>query len=421
MPSKKIFSALAILIFLLFPVFAQKEETIGDLNLESTQEENAEANEIRQPFEWVSAGDVLKYEILIERLDEKTGQTKPVFFHETTEEENQTCRIYIEPILPPGRYFSYIKVFNILGIFEKDLVTRDEFVIRKAYMPDVNSVSYPLYMRSTIYLDDLDNDGIIEVKGKNLFNVDKSKRAVTYTDYSLRAGKRILRPKEVLSHDDEKNREIKLRFDMKTLDVGKYHLFAQDASGLHSEDNSDSSLVVKFRKWMDLDIEAGYVCPIVLHDDTLPTYLDSTIYPISGQARVTFIPFKHSWGYMGMGIRSSYTRLSKEFDGYTIDGNMGTGHVLFVFQLPALRRRLFFEVHGGVGLTYFNNIVFHFPRNIESEALNTISPSFDVGGAVQYYINKRLYGEIAGDYVITINKDMILGMVMPSIGLGWQF
>ena len=387
--------------------------------LSGTQSENAAENKIIQPFEWESAGDVLKYEIKISEIDEKTGLKNQVYFHETTEEENETCLIYLEPLLPPGHYESEIKVYNVLGILEESLTAREEFVIRRAYMPEVRSVSYPLYMRSTIYLDDLDNDGIIEVDGRNLFMPDASGKELTLTNYFLKGNKTIY-PDEVLSHDDERNRKIKFRFDMKKLDVGLYHMYAQDASGLHSEENSDSELIVKFKKWMDLDVEGGYTCPVVLHDDTFPTYLEKML-PMSAQAKITFIPFKHSWGYLGIGLRGNYSRLSKEEDGYTIDGNLGMAHLLFVYQLPMFRRRVVAELHGGAGFTYFNNIVFHFPHDINSVPLNTLSISFDVGAGFQIYINKRLYTEIASDYVFTMNKDMILGTLLPSAGIGWQF
>ncbi len=387
---------------------------------ESPYEENAAENKIRQPFVWGNAGDVLKYKISIYEINEKSGKKNLVYTHETTEEENTACQIYIEPPLPPGRYESQIIVYNILGGVEEELSSKDEFVIHKAFMPEIRSISYPLYMRSTIYLDDLDNDGILEISGRNLFRPSSDEGAETKTSYEL-LGTRTLRPQKVVDHDDKNNRKISLQFDMSKLDVGEYNLYAQDASGLHSEMTEDSKLIVKFKKLMDLDIEAGYICPLALHDTTFPEYLATKFYPISGQAKVTFIPFKRLWGYLGLALRASYTRLNAEFDGYSIDGNLGTANLLFVYQKATFRRRLFLELHGGPGITYFNNMYFHFPHNIESERLDTLSLSVDAGAAAQFYINKRLYTEIQLDYLLTLNSDMSLGMLMPSAGIGWQF
>ncbi len=434
MQSKKLLFLLIILGFS-SRVFTQEIETEASTNantnsdqtqiqapldLEQARNENAQANEIRQPFAWDSAGDVLKYEIKIEQIDEETGKAHEVFFHETTEEESQACLIYIDPVLPPGKYRSYIIVYNILGGLEEDLTTVDEFTIRRAYKPEIKNVTYPLYMRSDIYLDDVDNDGIIEIEGTNLFEPDQNKESMTFTEYYLKNDLRIIKPSLVLFHDPN-NKKLTFQFNLPELIVGDYNFVAQDASGLHTEAHNNNKISIKFKKLVDFDVEAGYVFPVILHDDTFQKYLKTSILPMSAQLRMTLIPIKQSWGYMGIGLKFSYSRLFQQFDTYSIDGNLGTGHLLFVYQLPTFKRHLFWELHGGVGVTYFNNILFHFEHNITSPALNTLSLSYDAGFAAQFYINKRLYVEIAADYVLTTNKDMILGMVMPSAGIGWQF
>lgn len=407
---------------LVLPVFAfgKEKKSVKELTLESAWESNAELNRICQPFTWESAGDVLKYVITIEKLDDENNITKEVFSHETNEEETANCLIHIEPPLPPGKYRSHIKIYNILGILEEDLETSDEFIVRKAYEPEIKSVIYPLYLRQTIYLDDLDNNGIIEIEGKNLFEPDPSKNSLIYTDYFLKSEKRIIYPEEILSHD-KNNKKLVFRFDMKKLNVGNYHFYAQDASGLHSEENLANKVTVKFRKWADFDLQAGYTFPVILHDNTFPKFLDSKLMPLSAQAKMSFMPFKHSWGYLGFGLRGNYSRLYSEQEKYDVDGNLGMAHLLFIYQIPTLKRRLFFELHGGAGITYFNNIYFNFSSDINSEEYNSLSPSFDAGLSSQIYINKRFYTEISADYSITLNQSMNLGIIMPSLGIGWQF
>lgn len=417
-----VFIALFYSIFSSPLLFAKEKHEIkaSDLTLDDAKESNSELNEICQPLSWESAGDVSKYEITIEKLDEETGNATQVYFHETNEDETQKCLIHIEPVLSPGKYRFHIAVYNILGILEEELGSTDELIIRKAYMPEVKDVSYPMYMRSVIYLDDLDNNGIIEIEGKNLFEPDLSKQKLIYTDYFLKSDKRSIYPDEILSHD-EKNRKLTFRFEMKKLDVGNYHFYAQDASGLHSEETLSNKLTVKFRKWADLDVEAGYVFPIVLHDGTFSEFLDTNILPLSAQAKLSFMTFKHSWGYLGFGLRATYSRLDSEFDSYSIDGNIGTGHLMFIYQLPTFRRRLFLEAHAGAGVTYFHNMYFHFSNDIDSEQYNSMSLSFIAGCAAQLYINKRFFTELAADYAITLNGETTLGMLMPAAGIGWQF
>ncbi|MBR6296188.1 MAG: hypothetical protein IKR40_06910 [Treponema sp.] len=396
------------------------EEESDEIN---TWKSNSETNKISQPFAWESAGDVLKYEIIIYSLDENTGRVlEEVYRHETTEEENETCIIYFDPNLPPGLYRSKINVYNILGGLEEDVSTTDDFYIRQAYKPEVRGVSYPLFMRSIIYLDDLDNNGIVEVEGRNLFSPKENEEDLVFTDYTLRSNRKTIHPKSIISHDDKNNRKITLQFAMKDFAVEDYYMFAQDASGLHSEEGSEAAkLTVKFKKWLDIDVEAGYTVPIVLHDDTYKKYLDTRAIPLGGQARVTVVPLKYVWGYLGAGLRLNYSRLTALMDGYSVTGNMMNMHLLFCFQKPVMRRRIFLEPHIGAGLTVFSDIKFHFPHDIESPPLDTYCFSLDAGFTAQYYFNKRLYVEASLDYTLALNSDMMLGGISPSVGVGWQF
>ena len=114
-----------------FTIGLEQDFGIGDIG--NSQSDTAQANEVRQPFSWVSAGDVLKYEIIIERFDEGAEHYLPYYFHETNEEETKSCIIYIDPVLPVGQYRSEIKVYNILGKLENSLTTHDMKRLAKRY------------------------------------------------------------------------------------------------------------------------------------------------------------------------------------------------------------------------------------------------------------------------------------------------
>ena len=137
MDSKKLLLPLAALTALsINPLYAKKKKPqIIDLPVpttENAQDATAQANQIRQPFSWESAGDVLKYAIKIEQFNMLSNKWETYFEHETNEEETQACIIYIEPTLPPGKYRSTIQVYNILGILEKQMTSKDEFLVRQA-------------------------------------------------------------------------------------------------------------------------------------------------------------------------------------------------------------------------------------------------------------------------------------------------
>ena len=438
MAYKKILLLLITFInFSLFPIFAIEEnQKLSDSNLqpeeEAFEEESAEeefsVEEKWQILEWYEENPefVSYYEVLIEKYDEKSETYTEI--NKLKTEDNSTS-IKVEPQLQPGMYRFKVITYDLIGFgtVESDWET---FSIYKAYRPQINDISSKVNGSSTLYLEEV-NDGIFSVSGRNLFDTSKNEKDIQFTKYFVvnqnDKKQNILVP-EILNVE-KNNRKIEFQMNMKDLDVGVYDFFAEDASGLKSETNN-SNFTVKFRKRMDLDLSAGYLLPVILFDDTINYYMGSNIWPLSGTVKMSFMPFKRSFGYFGVGLAGTYSRLFADFPQYKIDGNLITAHLNFVYQLPIRfriknseqrRHALTLEVHGGVGATFFNDMQFHFPHNIDSEKLNSINLSFDVGGAVQVYITSRLYAEVGVDFVMAFVKDMQFGVLHPSVCIGWQF
>ena len=116
---------------------------------------------------------------------------------------------------------------------------------------------------------------------------DSTRKSVSFTDYFFKNNDSIVFPEKILSHD-EQNDKITLQFDVGAFDTGTYHLFAQDASGLHSLGSSGSEFVVKARKAVDFDIELGYAS-LFLVDSELSNYFEEKIFPLSAQMRLPLI------------------------------------------------------------------------------------------------------------------------------------
>ena len=117
--------------------------------------------------------------------------------------------------------------------------------------------------------------------------------------------------------------------------------------------------------------------------------------------------------------------------GYDLDGNYIVGNALFIYQLPIrikskkdetkLRHIATLELHGGAGLSMFQNTVFHFPHDINSEPLNSLDISAMAGLSGQVYITNRLYVEIGADFVFPFMGGLLMGYVKPVAAAGWQF
>ncbi len=376
-------------------------------------------NELRQPFRWKSAGEAFQYQITISTRNALTGLWEQCYYHETDREETDSCLIYIEPLLSPGNYRAEIKVVNILGLVQESLTSLGDFTVYQAYMPEIDSVSYPLNGRTIIYLDELDNDGVVKISGTNLFMPDSTRKQISFTDYFFKNEENTLFPEKIISHD-EQNSKVSLQFDVESLVPGVYHLYAQDASGLHSLAGRGSEFEIKARKVVDFNIEAGYTC-LFLNDRALTNYFEQTVFPLSAQARLSLFFLKRSWGYFGFGIRANYSYFTSTERTYSLDGNIGMAHFVLIYQLPMFRRRFFLELRGGVGGTYYFDIKFHFRGNVQSSPFNTISLCYDAGMSMIYYINKRLFIEALFDYAFTVNQNALMGGMLPSLGVGWQF
>ncbi len=433
----KLFSALKIkfLIFAVifslfhgFSVFAQTELAEDEDSSLLEEETELSAQEMWQYLEWEEENPeyVLHYEVVIESFSEKTGAFEEINRIMT---EDNSSKVQINPLLAPGVYRYKVISYNLIDVPEVES-SWFEFKIYKAYQPEISDIKSAANRTATLFLEEI-NDGVFNISGKNLFALPQSESDISFTEYALLNSKKknagSIIP-EIL--ENEKNRRLKVFFDLKKLDVGKYNFIATDASGLKSSVDRRSEIEVKFKKRVDFDLSAGYVFPVVLYDDTFENYLDTNLLPLSATARASFVPFKHRFGYFGFGIFGTYSRIFADYNNYQIDGNLINADALFLYQIPVRvksknsenrRHILTFELHGGTGISFFNDFKFHFEHNIVSDPLNSLNLNAIAGGAIQFYITNRLYTEIAADYLMAFLNDMDFGMILPSLSIGWQF
>ncbi len=419
--------AILLLLYVLFSAAAFAQEIEDD----GLQESEISAQEQWQYLEWEEENPeyVLHYEVVIQVFSEKKGTFEDLNRIMTEDNSN---RVQVNPLLSPGTYRYKVIPYNLIGVPEVESESSwVKFKIHKAFQPEINDIKSNVNRTGTLFLEEI-NDGIFNIFGKNLLVPEsESDSDISFTRYELlNSKKKNAEPiiPEIL--ENEKNRRLKIQFDLKKLDVGKYNFIATDASGLKNKADHRSQIEVKFKKKVDFDLSAGYVFPVVLYDGTFEEYLDTNILPLSVTARATFVPFKHRFGYFGFGLFSSYSRIFADYNNYQIDGNLINADALFVYQLPVRvkfknlekpRHLMTLELHGGAGLSFFNDFKFHFEHNIVSEPLNSINLGAIAGGAMQFYLTNRLYAELSADYLMVFLADMDFGMILPALSIGWQF
>lgn len=424
----------AILILMLAPCsFAKKDKNkkskspVQGVAVEKTEDETENQIESEdngapdanwQILEWDDENSrlALRYDVIIEQRDKK-GAYVPLMKLET---KDNTTQVKIEPPLKPGFYRYSIVSYNLFGM-AKAQSDWEEFPIYRAYKPRVNDAVVSVNLNSNIYLD-YKNDGVISFGGRNLFMPPETPDDISFSEYVLRSNNgRTIKPLEILERADN-GHKITFKFDMNDLDVGKYSLLVTDASGLTNDEDKNNLITVRFKKWMDLNISAGYICPIVLFDDTIETYFEQKVFPIGANARLTFFPFKRRWGNLGIGVSASYTYMLLEKTEYKLTSALGMAHMYFAYSKPFFNRRLSLEAHVGAGISALLGYKFEFERNITTEPKTSMNISFLAGAAAQVFVFKHLYVEVNVDFVMFfIPDDMTFGAVMPSAGVGWQF
>ncbi len=444
---KKVFVTFILLSMIadVLPLFAKSKKKMVAIDEDIQKAMDAEQN--WQYFEWDDpySDNVKRYGLEIQKYDEKTDEWTEILLENSEGElvsylelNDNSTKIKITPSLVPGEYRYRVTPYDLLDR-KADASEWFPLEVITAYEPEISSIS-----PSKIYLDEY-NDGFIKVSGKNLFLPEPLLENDRKTDYILKAN--ALKTFKIKVIDPEKNYKISKKNDSEFIfyvdpDVippGKYHLLATDESGLVNQKTSGSLFEVRFKKPVDLNVAAGYACPFIAYDKTFDEYMDSRLWPLSATAKITFIPFKRKWGYLGGGLCGTFTRMEAKFDNYKIDGNLATAHLDFVYQKP-LNRRITsqdpldpektvikykhfatLEAHIGAGFTYFMNYQFHFEHDAKSEKFKSLNISANAGASFQWYFTKRLYSECNVDFVAAFTKGMTYGMIVPGILIGWQF
>lgn len=297
------------------------------------------------------------------------------------------------------KYRYTITLFNLL---EQAAFTTQpmEFEVKKAFIPQLESISKEIIYLDTVY------DGNITVRGENL-------KDITQFSLKTRFGSEIL-PLKVKTSDNETRAD--LVFDVELFDVGNWHLVAENPGEFAAE----IPLEIKFMKWYDLNISVGYAPQIVVADGTIKKYFGKSFIPLGVDARLTFIPIKRRFGYFGFAIDARASRISASYEGYDLATQFFQGTLLAVYKLPLLNKKLFLEARAGGGVTIVQGLQFSFPHDLKSEPFNSAYAAVQAGSSFSYNIWKGLYAEAGVDVIMSFIPDMPVLQVVPQVAVGWS-
>lgn len=350
---------------------------------------------IFQTFSWEQDDGVLKYEFILER--EVKGK-----FVEIKHEELETSSIDLT--LENGNYRYKVLAYNFLGFLETetDWITVN---IVKAYQPKVNSVS-----PGVIYLED-DQDGVFVIEGHEL-----SSTTEFYLSHNFKTEGKT--KAEILEYDDHRKNRVKIKFDPKKLDAGKWKIVAVNVGGLKdAKDNPN----IRWKKFVDFDISAGYAPMFIVASPDIPKYFDKDMLLVVPTVRMTLYPIKRRFGYFGLELNGSAALMEKSASTFKLGTGIVNANVMLVYKKFFVKKRFAMDIHAGAGVVGFLGMQFQFPHDIKSEQMNSLNICAAGGISAQVFFVKGLYAELGCDYVYTFMSDMQFMYVQPQISVGWEF
>ncbi|MDR3145789.1 MAG: hypothetical protein LBU21_05885 [Treponema sp.] len=344
-----------------------------------------------QLLNWKGQEDALYYEVEIERQAEAawegalTGKTEAPFF---------------EFSLEPGIYRYRVRSYDFL---ERPGPASEwiQFAILSARQPILARFS-----PDGFYLDE-DLVWVLTISGRNL---------IRGTDISLReAGGTLIRPDTVTAAPS--GNEIRLTFRYDQLKLGSYVIHATNPGGLTAETRT---FRIAFRKPVDINVSAGYR-PLVLFYGYFNELFGTFFFPAGAYSRLSIIPYKRLWGYVGFELEPSWNYFFASGDGYEAQAHMTGAAIYGVYRRWFDNRAMSLDFRFGGGMYAVLDYHFTFARG-STEPVTALIPAIAGGVSFQWLVRKPFYLEAGVDFTHFFAADQPPpGYLRPFAGAGWRF
>ena len=350
---------------------------------------------------WAEARYAISYTVILERKREE----QDVYAEVLRKNVNTT---HIDVSVPAGAYRYRVSSFNILGQLDSQS-DWEYFEVLQALYPTILT-----FTPEAFYFDRL-APRIILLEGENLMP-----GAEIYLESKTLVGENgepfILKPREILRNDLGEN--ARLIFNEEDLVAGIYEIAVKNPGGLSAR-NGD--FVIAMAKPFDINVAGGYA-PMLMLFGQKDNFFDRIAVPLSFSARVSFIPFKWNFGFLGAEISPSWYYLSSELEGiHKTSANIFMINIGGIFQYWLIKREVSFNGRAGFGYAGIFNYHFKFPNGKTSESVNTSAFSFSFGASVQWLFYRQFFVEGGFDYVHVAHSEVPMGFVRIGLFGGYQF
>jgi hypothetical protein len=345
-----------------------------------------------QLLNWEPQESVLYYGVEIEK---QAGEAWEDALTTKTEEPS------LEFSLPPGTYRYRVRAYDFLerpGLAASDWI---QFEIFPAMQPVLVRFS-----PESFYLDEGDA-WVITLSGRNL-----DEGAEVFLQDSQ--GDHILPDTVTMGRSGN---EARLTFTYGQLDMGSYSIHVINPGGLAA---GIQTFRIAFRKPVDITVSAGYR-PLFSLYGYINELFETFFFPTGAYSRLSIIPVKQPWGYVGVEIEPSWNYILATEARYEVRAQMPGAAIYGMYRrwFSGRTMALGFRIGGGIYSVLDYRLIFD---RGSSDSITVLVPVIAAGVSFQWLVKKPFFMEAGLDFshFFTVD-DPSPAYLRPFAGIGWQF
>jgi hypothetical protein len=344
-----------------------------------------------QRLTWNEQENALYYKVEIEK------QTGTVWERAVSGEAERSS---FEVSRSPGIYRYRVRPYDLLG---RPGPASDwlQFEIILAQQPELLRFSPQAF-----YLEE-DDTWVISIFGRNL---------VEGIEFFLQGSQgRFIKPTEL--RVEPSGTEARLSFRYEQLDSGDYSIHAMNPGGLWAE--LQTFRIVPYRP-LDITASAGYR-PLLSLYGGINEVFETPLFPLGAYSRLSIIPFKRRWGYMGLEFEPSWNYLLVRRENFEVQAQMPGAMIYWVYQywFPNRAMTLDFRIGGGMYAALDYHVAF---ARGKTDPITVLFPAAAAGLSFRWYVKNPFFVEAGVDFThfFTVD-DPSPAYLRPFIGVGWKF
>jgi hypothetical protein len=211
---------------------------------------------------------------------------------------------------------------------------------------------------------------------------------------------------------------IILTFTTTDLALGVYDIVVINPGGLRTV---YEGFQVTFREPLDVNVSLGYAPILPLYGYIFDIY-SASMYPAGFYGRVSVVPFKRLWGFLGAEFSPHITILETETDNYTVSGVKISFTLDALYQLWLSNWVMAVNFRLGGGFATISNVKFEHKDGSVSDEVATVLPFVNAGTSFEWLVWRDLFVEAGLEYVqMFSSRNPVPGYLRATLGGGWRF